>query len=327
MRVVGLADWSPNTSSRLIVDQVVEVLHDLAGYLPLTGRQVFYRMVGVHGYPKTEEAYASLLEKINRGRRCGLIPWETIRDDGTSEYSWPTFAGEREWLDDVAERAEDYRRDRQENQKQFIELWVEAAGMAPQVSSIVWRFGVPVLTSGGFNSTTMKYEAARRFITRLASTYQRTLVLHIGDHDPSGVALFDNLSRDVPALARDIIHQEDLLPEGEDLEKMEATGLHAGEVACEFHRIVVTPDQIERFDLEEAPPKRTDSRSSTWVGGTVQVEAMHPEDLANEISECVQNEMDEEILTKSMVAESDEGDAVLGAVQELARLIEDGLGQ
>ena len=54
----------------------------VCGVLPLTVRQIFYRLVGAHGYDKTEQAYARLGEHLNRARRAGLIEFDAIRDDG-----------------------------------------------------------------------------------------------------------------------------------------------------------------------------------------------------------------------------------------------------
>ena len=39
-----------------LLEQVRSILAEYADYLPLTVRQVFYRLVGVHGYDKTEQA-------------------------------------------------------------------------------------------------------------------------------------------------------------------------------------------------------------------------------------------------------------------------------
>jgi len=40
-----------------LLDQVQAVLDEYQDHLPLTNRQVFYRLVGAFDYPKTESAY------------------------------------------------------------------------------------------------------------------------------------------------------------------------------------------------------------------------------------------------------------------------------
>lgn len=72
MAAYGLEPWNPTDASLRIVAQVKEVLDEYSSYLPMTGRQIFYRMVGAHGYPKTERDYKNLLDKLNRARRGGF---------------------------------------------------------------------------------------------------------------------------------------------------------------------------------------------------------------------------------------------------------------
>ena len=52
-------------------------------------------------------------------------------------------------------------------------------------------------SSGGFDSLTVKYEVAREFAER-----RKVLVLHIGNHDPSGVHLYGSLDENVRRLSR-----------------------------------------------------------------------------------------------------------------------------
>lgn len=67
----GYADWRPQRKTQVILDQVAAVLDEYADYLPLTVRQIFYRLVGAYGYEKTERAYARLCEYLVRARRAG----------------------------------------------------------------------------------------------------------------------------------------------------------------------------------------------------------------------------------------------------------------
>jgi len=56
-RVRGLAPWNPQRKTLALLDQVQAVLDEYQDHLPLTNRQVFYRLVGAFDYPKTESAY------------------------------------------------------------------------------------------------------------------------------------------------------------------------------------------------------------------------------------------------------------------------------
>ena len=75
-------------------------------------------------------------------------------------------------------------------------------------------------------------------------------MLHIGDHDPSGVSIFLAFLEDVEAFTREL-----------------------GGSAI-FTRLAVTPQQIGEYRLPTAPPKATDRRA--FAGETCQAEALPP---------------------------------------------------
>lgn len=317
-QVVGFARWEPKSASIELVLRVKQILKEYEDYLPLTGRQIFYRLVGAFGYEKTELAYKRLLDKLNRARRAGMIPFESIRDDGTTHYWNRTWDGPSdfvEWLPGYVKKT--YRRDRQDGQAQRLEVWVEAAGMVPQAYNVAWEFGIEVYSSGGFNSTTMKHEAAQRIVEEWESNRRPTKVLHVGDHDPSGVAIFENLEVDIPAMVAGVAARTGRIRPGG-----KCAGRHIREWVSRssWRRIAVTEEQISRYSLEEAPPKKTDSRSATWDGGTVQVEAMSPQELAGEIRRAIESEMDEDPYSEVRGRERDDLEAL---VPELERLLED----
>ena len=74
-RLRGYAAWRPTPATEKLLDQVQDVLDEYAAHLPLTVRQIFYRMVGAHAYPKNERAYKRLIYMLGRGspRRDDLV--------------------------------------------------------------------------------------------------------------------------------------------------------------------------------------------------------------------------------------------------------------
>jgi hypothetical protein len=240
------------------VQQVQAVLVEYQDYLPLTIRQVFYRLVGNSGYDKTEQAYSRLCETLNRARRSGVIDFQSIRDDGVSAYRPTAYSGVADFRRSIGYIAEGYRRDRQEGQA--VRLWVmcEAGGMAPMLARVADEYGVPVLTSGGFDSVTAKHDLAQE----IARADCAAEILHIGDHDPSGVHLFSALAEDVTAFAR---------------------GLGAYDV--QFTRLAVTPEQMADMGLLTAPPKKTDRRA--FEGQTTQAEAIPPDVLSQLVRDAI----------------------------------------
>jgi hypothetical protein len=153
--------------------------------------------------------------------------------------------------------------DRQARQECRILLWCEAGGMVPQLERIAHPFSVQVASSGGFDSLTSKHAIGEQLAE------EPTLVLHIGDHDPSGVHMFGSLGEDVQAF----------------------TDYYGGNV--EFIRLAVTPAQVAEYDLPTAPAKVTDRRAFT--GLTTQAEALDPRTLAELVQEAITSRIDMDV--------------------------------
>jgi hypothetical protein len=236
-------------------------------------RQVFYRLVGAYGFEKTEAAYGRLCDYLVRARRARMIEFGALRDDGVSLLQATAYNGVWDFHDETAERARAYRRDRQASQPVRLELWCEASGMIPQLGRVAGAYSVPVFSSGsGFASV----PAVRSIVDRAIRRDGETVILHVGDFDPSGVSIFDHLAEDAAAFVREdrTIHTQ----------------------AVRAVRVALTPEQVDDYDLPTVPPKRTDSRSARWQGGTCQLEALPPDTLAALVREAILAELDEGIL-------------------------------
>ena len=262
-RVRGLAPWQPQMKTVELLNKVKAVLVEYEAYLPLTVRQTFYRLVGAWGYDKTELAYGRLGEHLNRARRSGIIPFNAIRDDGITLAEPLAWNDAGDLVETFVAHAEDFRLDRQEGQVPRLIFAVEAAGMLPQVQRVADPYGIAVHSSGGFDSLTAKYELAVKF-----GEWPDVELLHIGDHDPSGVHLFTSMAEDVQAIAE---------------------GLRL-DTHIRFSRLAVTSEQIVTLRLPTAPPKPTDRRS--FSGETVQCEAIPPDVLAGIVEGAIKQRLD-----------------------------------
>lgn len=291
----GLATWNPRRETLALLEDVKEILVEYEEHLPLTARQLFYRLVGSRDYPKDENAYARLLHALGRARRAGLLSFEAIRDDGVQTSGPGGYCGMAHFWEAVRSAAGSYYRDRSAGQPVALEVWVEAGGMVPQVARVAHSYGATVFSSGGFDSLTAKHDAARRILERDRST----IVLHVGDHDPSGVSLFDSAAEDVGALVLGLA-----LREGRTW------------TAPVFERVAVTEEQIESYSLPSAPPKKTDKRGD-WKGETVQAEALTPDQLAYEIRVAVEAHVDFEVLSAAVDREDEERAALVETLENI----------
>jgi hypothetical protein len=262
----GFAPWNPRPASLALVQDVKAVLADYEAHLPLAIRQVYYRLVATRNFAKTESAYSRLCETVNRARRAGLIRFTAIRDDGPARYEPASWANPEAFMADMLSDAQRFRLDRQAGQS--VRLWVlcEAGGMAPMLARVANPYGVPVLTSGGFDSLTAKHDLAHELAAEL-ETGMGAEILHLGDLDPSGEHLFTSLAEDVVAMCKSLCGAEPV-----------------------FTRLAVTREQADRLALPTAPPKPTDKRQFT--GNTVQCEAIDPATLSGILRDAIQARRD-----------------------------------
>ena len=84
--------WRPRAETRELLDQVDRVLAEHLNLLPLTLRQIFYRLVGAYGHEKTEQASERLGETVNKARRSRLVDMDAISDDGFTSAAPVFFA-------------------------------------------------------------------------------------------------------------------------------------------------------------------------------------------------------------------------------------------
>jgi hypothetical protein len=269
----GFCSWNPQPHSAELLDKVRSVLAEYEAYLPLTVRQVFYRLVGAHGYDKTERAYDRLSDNLNRARRAQLIDMDAIRDGGGQRVEPTTFLDADDFMRNARKWAATVRLDRQEGQPRRLLILCEAAGMVPQLARAVEDYGLPVISSGGFESVTEKHDLA----LKLSQHIEPVEALHIGDHDPSGAHLFLSLAEDVEAFGQ------------------------AYDLNVTFTRLAVTREQIAAYNLDTAPAKASDNRA--FEGETCQVEAIAPDDLARIIQEAIEERLDREVYDGVLNAE------------------------
>jgi hypothetical protein len=287
-RPKGYARYRPQKKTKVILAQVKEILRHYEAELPLTARQIFYRLVGAYGYPKTENAYENLTNYLVRARRARIIDFEDIRDDGASVMQEDHYSGEEAFYAEVRKMGERYERDKLATQKKDIRVYCEAAGMMPQLRRVTRRYSVPVYSCSGFDSLTAKYDLAED--VRDAFTYRGrpTVILHLGDHDPSGETIFDVISEDVYAfLEVDVPHK-------------------APDSVAIFERVALTSEQIVRYDLPTDPAKES-SHSAGWgARRACQLEALEPDVLAGLLINAIEEHLDLDALKADREAEAEE---------------------
>lgn len=315
----GYAPWAPKEETQVVIGQVKAVLQEYREHLPLTVRQIFYRLVGQHDYEKTEKAYKRLAEWLVKARRARIVGFDKIRDDGGTSGGGPEgWANLDAFLDDLAKWSTSFDLDKTLGQPNVIELWCEAEGMVPMLSQMVAPWNVRVTGSGGFSSVTVTHGFAQRVVSRWVHEQRPTILLHVGDFDPSGESIFTSMAADIGAFASARLGGY-LYTSGQVEDRNE-------NAVFVPQRVALTQDQVDEYSLPSAPPKASDSRSANWIGDTTQLEAMAPNQLEEVVTAAVAQWVDQDkidALVEQQEADRDRvGERVSEAIDQIREELE-----
>lgn len=252
----------------------------------LTVRQLHYQFVASNLYKNTKENYDWLVTIVTDGRLAGLIDWEAIEDRTRNLVTPSTWDNPGSILHAVGSQ---YAEDLWKTQVTRIEVLVEKEALVGVVERACEPYQVPFLACKGYLSSSEMYSAGKR-LARIANGGQRVLVLHLGDHDPSGIDM-----------TRDNIDRLSLFM-GDDIE---------------LRRIALNMDQVE----EHKPPpnfaKSTDSRFADYRArfgeDSWELDALNPAILVELIQSHILAEIDMEAFDAAR-AESEERRAGLAKI-------------
>lgn len=239
MPKIRYEDWTPGPAALDVIDQAEQICRTYAedGY-DLTLRQLYYQFVARALIPNNMQSYKRLGDIVNKARMAGLLDWNYIVDRtrnlrGTSHWDDPSSI--------IYASARSFRLDKWEDQPYRVEVWVEKEALAGVVQRAADASDVDWFSCRGYVSQSELWSAGRRLAGYLDDG-QDVVVLHLGDHDPSGI----DMSRDIR-------------------ERLE---LFIGDEAkgrLEVRRIALNFDQVERYNPPPNPAKLTDSRAGGYV--------------------------------------------------------------
>lgn len=174
-----------------VIDKANAIIAEYAAQgFSLTLRQLYYQFVSRDLLKNRLQEYKRLGDIVNDARLAGLIDWTAIEDRtrflrDLSHWTDPEAI--------VKSAAASFRLARWDNQPTAVEVWIEKDALVGVIEPVCERLDVPFFSCRGYTSASEMWVAAQRFIRRDRARGQRTLVLHFGDHDPSG----KDMSRDI----------------------------------------------------------------------------------------------------------------------------------
>ena len=260
-------NFTRQTQETIAQAEQIVAQYQAQGFI-LTLRQIYYQFVARALIPNTEQSYKRLGNIISDARRAGMIDWNAIEDRTRfirELSSWDTPQS-------ILESAKDsYHRDLWEHQTKRVEVWIEKDALVGVIEGICNETDVPFFSCRGYVSDSEMWRAGIR-IHHHARGGQPVVVLHLGDHDPSGL----DMTRDI----RD---------------RLELFSSHAD---FEVRRVALTMEQIEDQRPPPNPAKVTDSRyegyAAEYGNDSWELDALEPRFISDLIRDNILGERDEE---------------------------------
>jgi hypothetical protein len=276
-------------SSRIIIDAANAIISDYQQQgFTLTLRQLYYQFVSRDLIANKQSEYKRLGSIINDARLAGEIDWDAIEDRTRNRSVPPSWSSPQQIMQIVAEQ---YQEDPWRDQRWSPEVWIEKDALIGVVEPVCNRNRVPYFACRGYTSQSEAYAAGKRFAAARRRG-KRPIVLHLGDHDPSGL----DMTRD----------------------NAERLKMFAGQ-EVQVRRLALNMDQIQLYRPPPNPAKDTDIRFEKYQeehgDESWELDALEP----TVIDRLIQDELDtlihREKWDEAMAAE-EERKSVLAAMSD-----------
>ena len=246
-----------------IISQAEDIIEQYqAQGFSLTLRQLYYQFVARGLLPNTDQLYNKLGTIISDARRAGRIDWQAIEDRTRFLRELASWDNPRSILESARDS---YHRDLWATQDVRFEVWIEKDALIGVIEGVCKENDVPFFSCRGYVSDSEMWCGALRMRRYDHNKGQRIIILHLGDHDPSGI----DMTRDIE----------------------ERLQLFSGHADIEVRRIALTMEQIEEVQPPPNPAKMTDSRYRQYISQygeeSWELDALEPRYISNLIEENI----------------------------------------
>lgn len=283
-------------------EKIISVVTSLIKYWPLTLRQIYYRLVAAGEIENNRTAYQGLSKILTELRHDELVSWDAMEDRTRRTSTKRGFTDSQEYLKIVTSSfLTGYTRCRVQGQEKHVEVMIEKDALSKIFENVVWPYCMRVTTCKGYDSTTKVHKYAERARAAIAQG-QTPVVLYFGDFDPSGWDMFNSMQKRLS-------------------EKFKVHGIV-------WKRIALTPEIIEEYQLPKNPDalKRKDPRANKFMelygDLSVELDALHPEQLENLIEPALSDEIDWDMFNEQQEIEEIEQANVKDLRNRIMALIE-----
>lgn len=346
MKIEYESGWDPTGETRAVIAQADSIADEYAsaGY-GLTLRQMYYQFVSRDLIPNNDRSYKRLGNIVSRARLSGLIDWSHLTDRTRNPNL--VYTGEPPLVGDVIRQAKyGYVTDKWADQEVRVEVWVEKEALGEVVQRAASRLACASLACKGYMSQSEMWEAGQRF-GQYIEAGQRVVVLHLGDHDPSGI----DMTRDIrdrleTFVYGDWAHEKFGTPPAatgwyldEERPNEWDRDMFAEEISnennwvdrpIEVERIALNWDQIRRYNPPPNPAKLSDARGSKYVEiygpESWELDALPPDVLDTLIQTSIREHLDADKFNRQVDLQTQTRQFIDDAATEIAARFDNRLG-
>jgi len=244
----------------IVIDRIVNDYEE-KGY-SLTLRQVYYQLVSMDLIENSEKSYRKIGNLVKNGRLAGILDMEAIEDRTRKQRALNHFDG----ITDILQAAYDsYRRDLWEDQKSYVEIWVEKDALIGIVEKAAYSLDCPCFSCRGFPSITALWKAAERMKNKPSP-----IIYYLGDFDPTGL----------------------------EIDKEIRSRLDQFGTPVHIERIGLTLDQVKKYDLPPNTAKESDTNYEKYKAlygeFSWELDALQPEIIHSLIVDHIKITLDPE---------------------------------
>ena len=259
-----------------VIDQANTICAEYAAAgLSITLRQLYYQFVARDLLPNNQRSYDRLKSIVSKARLAGELDWDYIVDRTRNLEKQSTWGSPKDLIDDAAKA---YLTDLWKPQKRRVEVWIEKDAAVGVIERVCNLNHVPYFSCRGYTSSSEMWAAGTR-IGEYLRNGEQTVILHIGDHDPSGL----DMTRDIEDRIRLFVHTDWAnefmfgvrgLTRGQIRENMRQVMREQGstigdtDLPFEIRRIALTFEQIQEYQPPPNYAKQTDSRFDDYMAAT-----------------------------------------------------------
>lgn len=264
--------WSWNDESRERLDQVYAVLDEFEEFLPLTLRQIYYRLVAQRRVENSRAAFGAVASICKHARVEGLISWADIDDRPGGFYDLSGCYDTRVFVEESLKALmSGYYRNLMQTQDAYLELWVDAPSMRTFFSAIARRYSVSMALCGGFSSVSFLNDFMNRAFDAVREG-RRPVILFFGSYAPGGTDLLESMKA---TFAKE-----------ESLSNISFKRIALGRDDVTRHRLPANPDAIR------GAANGGRRRAARFGELPVELDALPPDLLERMIREAIEAEID-----------------------------------